>query len=123
MSESLVCPHCKASLMAIDGNLTKENFKTALGLLTQKYSDTTQHQLYDILLLTERVTVLTALKFLVRISQYNDEQVKHGISKFYEGEYHLKGFRWEWAAGMIRRENEFKLSQLKNKLSGIPRER
>jgi hypothetical protein len=107
--------------MEIESPLTKEKFKQVLGLTAQKYSDTTQRQLYEILLLTERVTALVALKFLVKISHYNEEQVKHGISKFYAGEYHLKGYKFEWCAGMIRRENEFKSSQLKNKLPGLPR--
>jgi hypothetical protein len=107
--------------MELDTPFTKEVFKQALGLTAQKYSDTTQRQLYEVLLLTERVTALVALKFLAKISHYNEEQVKHGISKFYAGEYHLKGYKYEWCAGMIRRENEFKSSQLKNKLPGLPR--
>jgi len=109
--------------MELNAPFTKEVFKQTLGLLTQKYSDTTQRQLYEILLLTKGVTVLIALKFLAKISQYNEEQVKYGISKFYAGEYHLKGYKYEWCAGMIRRENEFKSFQLKNKLAGLPREK
>ncbi len=67
-------------------------------------------------------TPLIALKFLSRIYKFSDEQVQHGISRFFEGEYHLKGYQWQWCAGMIARENQYKKSQLKNKLPGIPKE-
>ena len=66
---------------------------------------------------------MTALKFLARIAKYNDEQIAYGLGKFFTGEYPQKGYTWQWAAGMINRENTFKTNQLKNKLSGIPKEK
>jgi hypothetical protein len=119
----LVCPHCKKTLMKEDIHLTEESLKLALGLSNTKFTDKTKSLIYRLLKLTENATTATATKFLARVSNYSDEQINYGISKFFSMEYHMKGYEYEWCAGMIRRENNYKQSQLKNKLSGIPRER
>jgi hypothetical protein len=109
--------------MAKEVILTKETLEQVFKLSTKKYSDETKSLILRVLLLTENATALLALKFLARIGKCNDEQVKYGIGKFFSGEHHLHGMRWQWAAGMITRENEFKTAQLKNKLPGLPRTR
>jgi hypothetical protein len=120
----LVCPHCNATLIQNEDKLlTKESMAEVFGLTADKYSDKTKSLILKVLLVNERPTTLTALKFLSRINKFSDEQIQHGIGKFFTGEWHLKGYRWQWCAGMIERENQYKASQLKNKLSGIPREK
>ena len=97
--------------------------KEVLGLSADKYSDKTKALLLKVLLVNDRPTTITALKFLTRINKFSDEQIQHGIGKFFTGEYHLKGMRWQYCAGMIERENTYKLAQLKNRLPGIPKEK
>ena len=109
--------------MKEDIKLTPESLNLALGLSNIKFTDKTKSLIYRLLKLTTDATTGTATKFLARVSKYNDEQINYGISKFFAQEYHMKGYEFQWCAGMISRENTYKANQLKNKLSGIPREK
>ena len=107
--------------MAEELPLTEDTLSQVLKFSPNKYSDETKSLMFRILKLTPNVTALTALKFLSRISRYNDEQVKYALGKFFTQEFHLKGYEFQWAAGMVNRENNYKSKQLKNKLSGLPK--
>jgi hypothetical protein len=110
-------------MAATETPLIQEVLERILTFTPHKYSDKTKSLIFDVLKLTHHVTAMEAMKFIARIANYNDEQVSHGLGKFFQNEYHLKGYEWQWAAGMIRREGRYKASQLKNKLSGIPTEK
>ena len=120
----LMCPFCgKVLIQAEDKLLTVESMKEVMGLTASKYTDRTKTLILEVLLLNDRPTTVTALKFLAKINKFSNEQIQYGIGKFFMGEYHLQGRRWQYCAGMIAGENTYKIAQLKNKLPGIPRER
>ena len=117
----LKCPYCHQDIMAEELPLTEQSLEQVLKFSPNKYSDETKSLIFRILQLTPKVTALTALKFLSRISRFNDEQVNFALGRFFQFEYQLKGYEWQWAAGMVNRENNYKSKQLKNKLSGLPK--
>ena len=101
--------------------LTRESLEKVFAMTTRKYSDETKSLIFRVLSLDKEADALIAIKFMARVGKCSDEQVKYGIGRFFSNEYHLKGYSWQWAAGMVIRENQFKTAQLKNKLAGIPR--
>ena len=119
----LVCPHCKKNLMKLGLPLNRESLEKVLAMTTRKYSDETKSLILRVLSLDKGSDALTAIKFMARVGKCSDEQVKYGIGRFFSNEYHLKGYSWHWAAGMVIRENDYKAAQLKHKLPGLPRSR
>jgi hypothetical protein len=110
-------------MAATETPISAEVLASILEFIPNKYTDTTKNLILRVLILTDHCTAMEAMKFVARIATYNDEQVSYGLGKFFSLEYHLKGYEWHWASGMIKRENRFKSNQLKNKLSGIPLEK
>ena len=64
----LMCPFCgKVLIQAEDKLLTVESMKEVMGLTASKYTDRTKTLILEVLLLNDRPTTVTALKFLAKI--------------------------------------------------------
>lgn len=114
------CPHCGMDTRTTSpSRIVATNERLQLG-----FKKDTLKLIFRILTLNNQLpSHSTTLKFLSRLKNYTDDEVKYGLSRFFEQELHLKGYTWQYAAGCVKRENEYRKAQKKVKQQPLPKEK
>lgn len=116
------CPNCGHLVETDNRKLTDGGIVEILKHYPVKYSEPTYILISRLFKLTPTATTKDFYRFLSKVRDKTDDQVRHGLQLFFQREFHLRGYEHQYASGMIIRENTFKEAQEQIKLPPIPKD-